>query len=94
MVEQWNKAQILRLVKEMEFRFVDSEKEVQKFCAQKKYAIAKHSQNLKELILDGSFPVNNEISNLQKGYYYIIAVQKPKSEFKSQTKTANISNSV
>ena len=90
MNERWSKELTLRIVKEKEFRFVESEQEVQKFYEQRKYAIAKHSQNLKELILEGSYPVNNEISNLKKGYYYIIGIQKPKSEFKSQTKTSNI----
>lgn len=87
---QWTKSDVEKIVKTQKFRFVESEKDVQNFFDQKKYAIVKHSQNLKELILEGKFPVNNEISNLQEGYYYIIAVQKPKSEFKSQTKTASI----
>jgi len=90
MVEQWNKPRTLRIANEVEFRFVESEQEVQKFYDQQKYAIVKHSQNLKELILEGKFPLNKEFSNLKKGYYYIIALQKPQSEFKSQTKTASI----
>ena len=90
MVEQWNKARTLRIINEKEFRFVESEQEVQKFYDQQKYAIVKHSQNLKELILEEKFPLNKEFSYLKKGYYYIIALQKPKTEFKSQTKTASI----
>lgn len=86
----WTKEQLVKIQKLRPFEFVESEKEVDEYFKQKKYGIAKNSTELKEVINEGTFPVNNQISNLQKGYYYIIDIKLQTAEFKSQDKTINI----
>ena len=90
MAEQWTKSQIEQIIKTKEFQFVYSEKQVKEYYDQRKYAIVKHSQNLKELVQARKLPVNNEISNLKKGYYYIIDTEQQKAELKSQTQINHI----
>lgn len=86
----WNKGQLLKIQESKPFEFVESEKESDAYYDLKKYGIAKNSIELKELINEGKFPVNNQILNLQKGYYYIIDIRRRTGEFKSQDKTVNI----
>ena len=90
MEEQWSKGEIERIIKEKEFQFVYSEKQVKEYYNQKKYAIVKHSKNLRELIQEGKVPINQELSNWEKGYYYIIDTKQEKTEFKSRTQITDI----
>lgn len=87
----WTKGQVLRiLIDKRTFEFVESLKEVEKYYSQKLFGIAKDSSELKELLNESKFPVNGQISNLQRGYYYFIDIKPKTSEFKSQNKTVNI----
>lgn len=87
----WTKREILRIIADKRiFEFVESLKEVEEYFSQKKFGIAKNSIDLKELINEDKFPVNNQISNLQTGYYYIIDIKRRTGEFKSQNKTVNV----
>ncbi|GHV17751.1 hypothetical protein FACS1894169_13470 [Bacteroidia bacterium] len=86
----WTKEQLIKIQRLRPFEFVESEKEVDEYYKLQKYGIAKDSTELKEVIKEGTFPVNNQISNLQKGYYYIIDIKPQIAEFKSQDKTINI----
>lgn len=86
----WTKEQLIKIQKLRPFEFVESEKEVDEYFKQSKYGIAKNSTELNEVINEGTFPVNNQITNLQKGYYYIIDIKPQTAEFKSQDKTINI----
>ncbi|GAB6010370.1 hypothetical protein [Dysgonomonas reticulitermitis] len=86
----WTKEQLIKIQKLRPFEFVESEKEGDEYEANQKYGIAKNSPYLKEAINEGNFPVNNQITNLQKGYYYIIDIKLQTAEFKAQDKTINI----
>lgn len=72
------------------FKFVESSTEVEAYYKQKKYALKKNSEILKELINEKKFPVDNRILNLRAGYYHIIDIYQKKYEIKSQERTENI----
>jgi len=72
------------------FKFVESDKDVEAYFNQKVYAIKKDSAILKELVKEGKFPIDERLLPLKKGNYHIIDIYEREIEIKSQIKTQSI----